>query len=154
MTTTTTIETPAKLALATVNATRTLNSELASQSVEFAFRGHYANACKGIYGIQSLVISILVKHGSVNTNGAENSELRPVAVACSMFKAEVESEVRKAFGVNRYPAATLRVVLGNSKFKSGQGPDNGIRQIQLTKAEDNTGCKPRAKYYLDNSPVK
>jgi len=143
-----------QIAQATIETLRDVNSALQGASVQFAFRGHYANTATGVCGIEALVKSFLVTNGSTFTNGAENSAMRPVVVAGAMFKGEIESLVREAFGHDRYPANTLRVVLGNSKFNAKQGADNGIRSIQLTKAEDKSGRKPRAKYYLDTSFAK
>ena len=140
-----------KTYLAILPTERALNAVFAAKGIDFIFRTHYVNVTAGICGIEQLVKSILVKRGAVFASGTENGNLRAVAVAGAMFKSEIESEVRKAFGVNRYPETTLRVILGNSKFKSGQGPDNGIRQIQLTAREDASGRKPRAKYFIDSA---
>lgn len=114
----------------------------------YTFGAHYIDLSSGVCGIKQLIHAILSANGCVHPAGAEKTGMRQIVVAASMFYADIESEVRKAFCVAgiRYPHNTLRVYLANSKNEK----DNKIVSVQLLGTEDTgrTSPKPRAKYYL------
>jgi hypothetical protein len=130
----------ADLSTEIISGSKDLNNVLATGSVKFAFRTHYVNSVKGIAGIEQLIRDILRRNGSVFPRDSHKGEQRESVIAGAMFAREIEAKVKLAFGKNRYPRVTLRVYLATRM--------QDVCTVQLTKWEDTTGKKPRAKYYL------
>jgi len=106
-----------------------LNSALNSEQVPLEFRAHYVNVTENVMGIEQLIAQIL------KTNGATN-------VAGAMFFSEIEASVRKSFGANRYPKASLYTYLIQRMPY--------VSSVQLSGVEDKgrTSPRPRKKFYL------
>lgn len=117
-----------------------LNAILATGGIRKLVMTHYVNTEKEIAGIEQLVRSILQSHGATFPKDSHLTEMRSIVINGGMFLNEIESEVRKAFGFERYPSVTLRVYL-SQRMKD-------ICTAQLTSVEDATGKRPRRKYYL------
>lgn len=132
----------ASMATEIIDTSKDLNSVLATGKVNLLVRTHYVDTANEIYGVEQLIRSILKANGSIFPPESEQGELRQIVIAGAMFFADIEAEVRRVFGANRYPAVTLRVYL-TQKTKD-------IHTIQLRGNEDTsrTCPKPRAKYYL------
>lgn len=131
-----------------VDTARDKNNLLNSAgNVHLLIRDHYVDTKNGIYGIESLIASILKSHGSQFPKGIELGEFRKVAIAASMFASEVISEVQNAFGKDRYPYATIHSYLSYFMTRNGK-----LGKIKLSNAEDSTRpsdiCKPRTKFYM------
>jgi len=111
----------------------------------FKFGPHYTDTANDTNGIGELITSILKAFGCVHEMGIETTEKRAKAIGKSMFKSEIDREVRKAFveAGKRYPEGSTRVYLSNHKAGHVYGT------IQLKGHEDTarTSPKPRAKYY-------
>lgn len=125
-----------------VDSSRDTNNLLASGGIHNLVREHYIDTANGIYGIESLIKSILRTNGSVFPAGVEATELRAIAIAGGMFTSEIIAQVRETFGADRYPDCTIRMYL--SKLAKGIG------KVQLTGSEDKNRPqpKPRCKWYL------
>lgn len=125
-----------------VDSSRDTNNLLAAGGIHNLVREHYIDTANGIYGIESLIKSILKANGSVFPKGSEETELKAIAIAGGMFTSEIIAKVRETFGADRYPDCTIRMYL--TEFAKGIG------KIQLTGAEDMPRpCpKPRCKWYL------
>ena len=136
------VEMIASLAGEIVSASRDLNNVLESGEVAYAFRTHYVDTKNDIHGIEQLIESILATRGAIAPRNAHETAMRDIVIGASLYFHEIESEVRKAFGRERYTDSTLRVYLAK-KAKN-------IVNFQLTGMEDaeRTSPKPRAKYYL------
>jgi predicted flap endonuclease-1-like 5' DNA nuclease len=123
-----------------------LSAEKAAEVNTYKFGPHYVDTANDIAGIGELLESILKAFGCVHPMGIEDTEKREKAIGKSMFMAELDREVRRAFAEagKRYPQNSLRVYLSNHKAGFVFG------SIQLTGIEDTgrTSPKPRAKYYL------
>jgi hypothetical protein len=124
-----------------VDSSRDTNNLLASGEIHFYVREHYVDPSTGTYGIESLIRNILKANGSQFPAGVEDTELRGIAVAGSMFSSEIIAKVRETFGADRYPDSTIYQYL----WKYAKG----IRKVKLSSAEDSsrTCPKPRCKYY-------
>lgn len=124
------------------------------------FHTHFLDVATGECGIADLIRRILRENNSVfkaqvkNDSGElipiESSELRPIAIAGSMFTSEIIAEVQKRFtaGTIRYPAKTIKAYL--SVHLAGEKGDHTVGKIQLFNHEDSQrDCsKPRCKWYL------
>jgi hypothetical protein len=132
----------ADLAETIIDTSKDLNNILASGKVQFCFRSHYVDTKNDVHGIEQLIYAILKANGSVFPSRSEDGNFSKVVKAGSMFFADIENEVHKAFGFERYPATTLRVYLA--------GKAKNVHRIQLTGEEDQGRIcpKPRAKYYF------
>jgi hypothetical protein len=129
-----------------VDTSRDLNNLMATAgNVHFFVRSHYVDTKTGVYGIESLISSILKSHGAEFPLGVEFTALRKVAMSASMFASEIISEVQNTFGVDRYPAASIHVYLSDLMKRHGK-----IGKIKLSSAEDSArqSKKPRIKFYL------
>lgn len=132
-----------------VDISRDANNLLASAGNVHKFvRTHYVDTASGIYGIESLIASILKAHGAQFPKGIEATEFRKVAINASMFASEIIAEVREAFGNERYPDSVIHSYL--SHFMIQPKSANKVGKIKLSKHEDatRTCCKPRTKFYL------
>lgn len=137
-----------ELATEIVDIARDTNNLLASAgNVHNFVRSHYVDVENGVYGIESLINSILKANDSVFPIDSEKTELRAVIVAKSMFAAEIIAAVRVAFGADRYPDHSIKT------FLSSHSPQ--VVAVQLSGKEDSTRTcpKPRAKYYLIQKPA-
>lgn len=118
-----------------------------SNAVGPLFHTHFVDMGKGLSGIADLIGDILTQAGAVYPEGVELTELRPVAVAGSLYTEEIIQEVQARFakGTKRYPDQTIRSYLSLADFNRGR-----FGKIQLSKAEDSPRpCpKPRCKWYL------
>ena len=116
-----------------------------------AFRTHYVNAKTGAKGIEQLIVSILNKNGAMAIVGIESTNHRQIAIKTqSMFANDIISAVRKEFGTDRYPDATILQYLSVTMFKAGI-----VGKIQLSNVEDkNRNCfRPRNKFYIIIKPA-
>ena len=123
-----------------IETSKDLNGVFATANVNYTFRTHYVDTASQTYGIEQLICSILCEHNAAFPSGSESSSLRSVVIAGSMFFAEIENEVRRQFGEDRYPAATLRNYLRGRAKKVGK--------VKLICDEDPSGRKPRTKYFI------
>lgn len=121
------------------------NNMLASGNVHFFVRSHYVDVANGVYGIESLIRSILTENNAVFPKNAENTKIRNLVIAAGMLVEEIEEIVRNRFGFDRYPTQTLRDYL--SRFAKNIGC------VQMTGKEDKgRPCpRPRCRYYLIES---
>jgi hypothetical protein len=125
------------------NQLKAINATLATKETPLAFRAHYVKG--NVNGIEQLITKILTKHNAVNPAGIESSNMRNIGIAQSMFASEVIAAVRKEFGYDRYPDATIYQYLSVNMVKN-----ESIARIKLTNNEDSSRecCKPRTKFYL------
>lgn len=120
-----------------------LNAILATGGIKMLVRTHYVNTEREIAGIEQLIRAILQDNGAVFPRDSHLSEMRPIVLAKAMRLKEIENEVRKAFGNERYvDCSTLRVYL-NSRMSD-------VCTIKQTAKEDKGHYKtrPNRKYYL------
>ena len=139
----------------TMQAARDLNGTLTqSGAIRNVFFAHYADMSTGESGIADLICLILREHDAIFPKGVESTELRPIAVAGSMFTSEILAEVQARFtaGSTRYPLETVKHYLSTTlrEGKAQAGPVAIVGKIQLQGCEDsNRTCRrPRCKYYL------
>jgi hypothetical protein len=130
----------------TVEQSMAINNTLETTGkVKAAFGTHYANAELDVCGIVALVKDILRDNDAVFARNIEQTDLRGIAIAGSMFTAEIVSavQIRFASAGMRYKPQAVKNVL------STYGKDF-IAKITLTNAEDKPRecSKPRAKWYL------
>ena len=128
-----------------------INNTLAETKKVTGFYGtHYANAELDVCGIVALVQDILRENDAVFSRGIENTELRNIGIAASMFTSDIIAKVQERFASAgmRYKAQAVKNVL------STYGKDS-IAKIQLTNNEDKPRpcSKPRAKWYLIQQKV-
>lgn len=123
-----------------IDGARDRNNVMATGKVEFCFRDHYVNPSDGTMGIQELIRKTLLDAGAVFPNGAENTSMRSIVISKALVMNALESKIRAEFGADRYPMATLRTMLTDRM--------QDVVSVQLTKAEDPTGKKPRTCYYI------
>ena len=128
-----------------------INNTLAETKKVTGFYGtHYANAELDVCGIVALVQDILRENDAVFSRGIENTELRNIGIAASMFTSDIIEAVKTRFasGGMRYKAQAVKNVL------STYGKDS-IAKIQLTNNEDKPRpcSRPRAKWYLIQQKV-
>jgi hypothetical protein len=129
----------------TIEACQAVNNTLTTAGVRAHYQAHYANAQLDVCGILALVKDILREAQAEFPRGIENTELRKIAVAASMFTSEILAEVEKRFAAGglRYKIQAVKNVL------STYGKDD-IGKITLTNTEDKPRdcAKPRCKWYL------
>ena len=128
--------------------TKDINTVLTSSNeVSPIFHGHFFQLEENLFGIQGLVTQILTEKESVFPAGVENTELRQIAIAGSMFTQDIIDEVIRRFtaGSIRYPEKTIRATLSVTMFKLKM-----VGRVKLTSSEDKSRpCnKPRFKWYL------
>ena len=128
-----------------------INNTLAETKKVTGFYGtHYANAELDVCGIVALVQDILRENDAVFSRGIENTELRNIGIAASMFTSDIIAKVQERFASAgmRYKAQAVKNVL------STYGKDS-IAKIQLTNNEDKPRpcSRPRAKWYLIQQKV-
>lgn len=118
-----------------------------SQTVKAVFHTHFADMETGECGIEKLIVRIMREREAQFPKGVENTELRQIAIAGSMFMSEIETEVKNRFtaGSIRYPHDTIKAYMSAYLLKSGK-----VGRIQLTNGEDKNRscCRPRVKWYL------
>ena len=123
-----------------------INNTLKTADVRAHFATHYANAQLDVFGIMALVRDILRDNQAELPRGIENTELRQIAIASSMFTDEILAEVQLRFaaGGRRYQLQAVKNCL------STYGKTDGtIGKINLTSEEDKprNSRKPRCKWY-------
>jgi hypothetical protein len=119
-----------------------LNAILASGEVKINFRTHYVDTAKEIYGIEQLIKAILQDNGAIFPRDAHLSEMRHIVLAKAMRIKDIEKEVRKCFGFERYTFNTLKMYLKRELKEL-------VCKVELTKAEDSTSkTRPHCRYYL------
>jgi hypothetical protein len=135
-----------ELSVVVVENSMAINNTLAETKKVTGFYGtHYANAELDICGIVALVKDILRENEAVFSRGIENTELRAIGIAASMFTSDIVQAVNTRFasgGMRYKPQAVKNVLSTYGKLE--------IAKIQLTNAEDKPRpcSKPRAKWYL------
>lgn len=118
-----------------------LNAILASGDVNINFRTHFVDTARNITGIEQLIRTILTENGAIFPKDSHLSEMRNVVIAKAMTTKDIEKQVRKCFGFERYPNVTLRVYL-STRMKD-------VCMIPLSGIEDPTAkTRPHRKYYL------
>ncbi len=131
------------------------NNVLTTGQVKSTFQGHAFNMESGKHGIANLIAEILTEREAIFAKGIETTELRPVAIAASMFTEEIIAEVQHRFsaGTTRYPYNTIHMYL--SVFMRDSGKHSlanlpRVRKIKLSNEEDKPrkSAKPRGKWYL------
>ena len=125
---------------------RAVNNTLTIAEVRPHFQAHYANAKLDVCGIMDLVRNILRDKQAEFPRGIENTELRKIAVAASLFTSEILAEVQARFaaGSTRYKLQSVKNCL------STYGKHDGtIGRIKLSNDEDQPRecAKPRCKWY-------
>ncbi len=118
-----------------------------SGKVKAVFHTHFECMETGECGIADLISRILREREASFPANVEQTELRSIAIAGSMFTSEILAEVQSRFsaGSIRYPLQTVKAYL--SVFMRKQGK---VGKIQLSNSEDSQRecCKPRCKWYL------
>ena len=131
----------------TIEACKAVNNTLNTAGVSPFFQAHYANAKLDVHGIMRLVRKILREREAVFGRGIENTELRQIAIAHSMFTDEILAQVEKEFsaGGGRYKLQAVKNCLSTYGKKDGT-----IGRIKLSNEEDRPRLsdKPRFKWYL------
>jgi hypothetical protein len=130
--------------------------ETMAGNVPNIFQTHYVDTKTGEKGIADLICRILRERGAIFPAGAEQSELRQIAIAGAMFADQIVAEVQSRFTVNsiRYPEKTVKAYLSVHLSKPTGPLDNQtparVGRIHLTKNEDQPRpCdKPRCKWFL------
>ena len=129
-----------------LEAMQAVNNTLTIAGVRPNFQAHYANATLDVYGIMDLVRDILRSAQAELPRGIENSELRKIAVAASLFTSEILAEVQARFaaGSTRYRVQSVKNCLSTYGKLDGT-----IGRIKLSNTEDKPRdcAKPRCKWY-------
>lgn len=130
-----------------------LNGFFTQAETRPVFQTHYVNLEAEQSGIADLITRILWEHEAVfplhvcGIDGKAKTELRPIAIAGSMFTSEVFAKVQEYFsaGSTRYPLQTVKNYLSTYMPKQGQ-----VGKIQLDNAEDSERKCPlaRCKWFL------
>jgi hypothetical protein len=120
------------------------------KDIPFIYRNHYVNVKTGVNGIENLVIDILQNNNAVFAKDVAASPLRNMAICQAMFISDIIANVRKQFGFDRYPDATIYTVVSVLMVKSGL-----VGKITLSNVEDKNRncCRPRAKFFLIQPPA-
>ena len=131
-----------------LQASRQINGILTeTRKISPVFFTHYTNPELDLAGLRDLIANILQENQAIFPLGIENTEMRPVAIAASMLRIDIEQEVERRFtkGSTRYPVQSIKNVL--SAYGKGI-----FQKIQLSNMEDYprpaNSKKPRAKWYL------
>ena len=108
-------------------------------------RNHYVDTANGIYGIESLIVSILKEREAVFPKNVGETDFRAVAIQAGMLTSEIVAAIRAKFGADRYPDQTIFSYLSIFMFKNGK-----VGKIKMTNAEDSDReCnRPRFKWFL------
>ena len=129
-----------------LEAMQAVNNTLTTAGVRPNFQAHYANAKLDVYGIMDLVKDILRVAQAEFPRGIENTELRKIAVAASLFTSEILAEVQARFaaGSTRYKVQSVKNCLSTYGKVDGT-----IGRIKLSNTEDKPRdcAKPRCKWY-------
>lgn len=129
----------------TIDACKAVNNTLKTAGVRAHYQTHYANAKLDVCGIMALVKDILREAQAEFPRGIEQTELRKLAIAASLFTSDIlrEVETRFAAGGSRYKIQAVKNCL------STYGK-NEIGKISLSNSEDQPRdcAKPRCKWYL------
>ena len=129
-----------------LEAMQAVNNTLTIAGVRPNFQAHYANAQLDVYGIMDLVRDILRFAQAEFPRGIENTELRKIAVAASLFTSEILAEVQARFaaGSTRYKVQSVKNCLSTYGKVDGT-----IGRIKLSNTEDKPRdcAKPRCKWY-------
>jgi hypothetical protein len=130
----------------TLEAMRAINNTLTVAGVRPHFQAHYSHAQLNVHGIMDLIKDILRVAQAEFPRNIENSELRKIAVAGSMFTSDILAEVQARFsqGTTRYQIQSVK----NCLSTYGRA-DGTIGRIKLTNPEDQPRlcAKPRCKWY-------
>jgi hypothetical protein len=121
-----------------------------SQVVRPVYHAHYANMETGVIGIEKLIADILKENDSVFPAKSEETALRQIAIAGSMFTQQILDKVHERFTAgspNRYPMQTILKYLGGIMLQNGT-----VGKIQTLGCEDlkRDSNRPRVKWYLVN----
>ena len=118
-----------------------------SNVVKAAFHTHFVSMENDLAGIADLISAILRENEAVFPLNVGATELRPIAIAGSLFTHEIMAEVQSRFaaGSKRYPLQTVKNYLSTYMPKLGK-----VGKIQLSGKEDvSRPCpKPRCKWFL------
>jgi hypothetical protein len=104
------------------------NSLFAGANVHFLYRDHHNDLSDGTYGIGALIIRTLKQRGAYSLEK-------------SLTFRQIENKVRKCFGWDRYPTATLRTYL---KQKLAQV----VVTVRIKKGQPMAVKGARVRYYL------
>jgi hypothetical protein len=118
-----------------------LNAILASGGIKKLVMSHYVDTAKELAGIEQLLVAILTENGAVFPKDSHLTAMRRIVIGGSMTLKAIESEVRKAFGFERYPQSTLRTYLCREL-------KNKVCSVKLSKNEATYKTRPCRKYYL------
>ena len=141
----------------TLSNMQDINGTLTVGSISPVFQTHFVNLRTGEVGIADLICKILRENDSVFPAGSADSELRPIAIAGSMFTCEILAKVQELFtaGSTRYAQPSVKAYLsawlqGNEKQVNRNAHPARIGKIQLKGIEDQPRpCnRPRCKWYL------
>lgn len=131
------------------------NNVLTVATCHPTFQGHYFNLESENHGVANLIAEILAEREAQFKSGIEQSELRQIAIATSMFTEEIKAEIdnRFAAGTSRYPLKTVKQYLGvlqnpASKWYIAGLPKIGKIQLSGKEDSDRKSCRPRCKWYL------
>jgi len=131
------------------NQLREINAILASVKTPLAFRAHYVK--NGVNGVAQLIEKLMEKRGAINALGAELGKLRSIALVQSVFVSDIIADIRKEFGFDRYPDATIYQYL-SVKMNQGEKGSKKVATIILSNVEDKNrkakNERPRRKFYL------
>ena len=107
----------------TLSNMQDINGTLTVGSISPVFQAHFADMRTGETGIADLICKILRDNESIFPAGSADSDLRPVAVAGSMFTSEILAQVQLLFtaGSTRYGEKSVKTYLfawlqGNEKM--------------------------------------
>lgn len=125
-----------------------INNVLSTGNVTKAvFHTHFVSMENDLAGIADLIASILRENEAVFPLNVGATDLRPIAIAGSLFTSEVLAQVQARFtaGSKRYPLQTVKNYLSTYMAKAGK-----VGKIQLKGNEDTSRpCpKPRCKWFL------
>ena len=134
-----------KFVIGSIAGAKANNAKFDNKDVPLVYRNHYVNVKTGINGIENLVIDILQNNNAVFAKDIAATPLRNMAISQAMFISEIIDEVRKQFGFDRYPDATIYTVVSVLMIKSGL-----VGKITLSNVEDKNRecCRPRSKFFL------
>ena len=129
----------------TISNAKANNKFFGKNEVPLVYRNHYVNTKTDVFGIENLIIDILEKNKAVFAKDVAATPSRNIAIAQSLYISEIIASVRKTFGFDRYPDATIYTVVSVLMVKSGL-----VGKIVLSNVEDKNRecCRPRAKFFL------
>ena len=121
-------------------------SLMAGMDIPLTFRPHVSVSIETAkHGIKYLIESILVRNDCVMPEWDGNGHEREKYFAHSMTSEDIISAVRREFGFDRYPDASIHTFLSVFMVRRGM-----VGKFRMTKEEDsNRACKvPRCRFYL------